>query len=212
MIKNSKKTKSIAGKNGGAKPQPQTTTPAQTTAPIITASVAGKPALASVAPAKPAAAVTPVAAPAMTKPVVTQPLPVKSTAVSTPAAAPVASKPVVPAAAPTVKPLTAPPPPPAPVAKAPVAIPSRKVGRISFELLKPEAKAVCVAGSFNGWKPEQAPLVRTGNGRWVGEMTVNPGKYEYLFVVDGQWIPDPNAKETVQNPFGGRNSVLTVSE
>jgi hypothetical protein len=30
--------------------------------------------------------------------------------------------------------------------------------------------------------------------------------------VDGQWLPDPNAKESVENPFGGRNSVLTVSE
>jgi hypothetical protein len=35
--------------------------------------------------------------------------------------------------------------------------------------------------------------------------------YEYCLVVDGQWIPDPKAKETVGNPFGGRNSVLTVS-
>jgi len=40
---------------------------------------------------------------------------------------------------------------------------------------------------------------------------VNPGRYEYLFVVDGQWLPDPNAKESVANPFGGRNSVLRVS-
>jgi hypothetical protein len=30
--------------------------------------------------------------------------------------------------------------------------------------------------------------------------------------VDGQWLPDPNAKESVENPFGGRNSVLVVSE
>jgi hypothetical protein len=36
------------------------------------------------------------------------------------------------------------------------------------------------------------------------------GRHEYLFVVDGQWLPDPKAKESVQNPFGGRNSVLVV--
>jgi hypothetical protein len=51
-----------------------------------------------------------------------------------------------------------------------------------------------------------------GDGRWEGDLAVGAGRYEYLFVVDGQWLPDPNAKETVQNPFGGRNSVLTVSE
>jgi 1,4-alpha-glucan branching enzyme len=87
-----------------------------------------------------------------------------------------------------------------------------KAGRVSLELVKPGAKKVCVAGSFNGWKPEKAPLIPVGDGHWVGNLAVDPGRYEYLFVVDGQWLPDPNAKETVQNPYGGRNSVLTVSE
>ena len=84
--------------------------------------------------------------------------------------------------------------------------------RASFELIKPDAKSACVAGSFNDWRPERAPLVPTGNGRWVADVALKPGRHEYLFVVDGQWIPDPNAKETVQNPFGGRNSILGVSE
>jgi len=29
-------------------------------------------------------------------------------------------------------------------------------------------------------------------------------------VVDGQWISDPNAKESVRNDFGSTNSVLVV--
>ena len=88
---------------------------------------------------------------------------------------------------------------------------ARRVGRVSFELVKPGAKQVCVAGSFNGWKPERSPLAPKGDGRFVGDLTVDPGRHEYLFVVDGQWLPDPKAKEAVQNPFGGTNSVLTVS-
>jgi 1,4-alpha-glucan branching enzyme len=86
-----------------------------------------------------------------------------------------------------------------------------KPNQVSLELVKPDAKTVCVAGSFNEWKPEKTPLASAGNGRWVGDLTVKPGRHEYLFVVDGQWVPDPNAKETVQNPFGGKNSVLVVS-
>ena len=86
-----------------------------------------------------------------------------------------------------------------------------KANRISLELIKPEAKHVCVAGSFNEWKPERTPLVARGHGRWAGDLAVKPGRHEYLFVVDGQWVPDPNAKESVQNPFGGTNSVLVVS-
>jgi 1,4-alpha-glucan branching enzyme len=82
---------------------------------------------------------------------------------------------------------------------------------ISLELVKPGAKQVAVAGDFNDWKPERTPLVQIGNGRWVGDLNVKPGRHEYLFVVDGQWLPDPNAKENVQNPFGGKNSVLIVS-
>ena len=87
-----------------------------------------------------------------------------------------------------------------------------KQPKIALELLKPGAKQVFVAGSFNEWRPERAPLVQVGNGRWKGELAVAPGRHEYLFVVDGQWVPDPNAKETTQNPYGGKNSVLIVAE
>jgi 1,4-alpha-glucan branching enzyme len=86
-----------------------------------------------------------------------------------------------------------------------------RTNQVSLELVKPGAKTVYVAGSFNEWKPENTPLAPAGNGRWVGDVTIKPGRHEYLFVVDGQWLPDPNAKETVQNPFGGRNSVLQVN-
>ena len=91
-------------------------------------------------------------------------------------------------------------------------IASPKANRVSLELIKPEAKNVFVAGSFNEWKPEKTPLARVGDGRLAGELAVKPGRHEYLFVVDGQWLPDPAAKESVQNPFGGRNSLLVVSE
>ena len=91
-------------------------------------------------------------------------------------------------------------------------IAAAQANHVSFELVKADAQKVCVAGSFNQWQPEQTPLVPVGNGRWVGDLTVQPGRYEYLFVVDGQWLPDPNAKDSVQNPFGGKNSVLIASE
>lgn len=87
-----------------------------------------------------------------------------------------------------------------------------KSNRVSLQLVKPEAQQVFVAGSFNEWKPETTPLVPKGDGRWVGDLSIKPGRHEYMFVVDGQWMPDPNAKESVQNPYGGKNSVLVVSE
>ncbi len=83
--------------------------------------------------------------------------------------------------------------------------------RILLELINADAKSVCVAGTFNEWNPQKTPLSAVGGGRWAGDLPVKAGRYEYLFVVDGQWLPDPNAKESVENPFGGKNSVLEVS-
>ena len=102
------------------------------------------------------------------------------------------------------------PKPIAPPPSAPTRMQNSKPTRVALDFVKPEAKSVCVAGSFNGWKPDSTPLAKQGNGHWVGDLNVGPGRYEYLFVVDGQWLPDPNAKEAVQNPFGGKNSVLLV--
>ena len=88
----------------------------------------------------------------------------------------------------------------------------RQPAGVALELVEPAAKQVFVAGSFNGWKPEVTPLASQGNGRWKGDLRLTPGRHEYLFVVDGHWLPDPNARESVANPFGGRNSVITVSQ
>jgi 1,4-alpha-glucan branching enzyme len=82
---------------------------------------------------------------------------------------------------------------------------------VLLEIVSPAAKKVLVAGSFNEWNPERTPLVPASNGRWTGNLKLGPGRHEYLFVVDGQWLPDPNARESVENPFGGRNSVLKVA-
>lgn len=82
---------------------------------------------------------------------------------------------------------------------------------VHFEFTHPTARSVCIAGSFNHWQPEAKPMHSTGNGHWVKESALPPGTYEYRLVVDGQWMPDPQARETVPNPFGGVNSVLKVA-
>ena len=81
---------------------------------------------------------------------------------------------------------------------------------VRFEFTHPTATTVSVAGTFNEWQPEARTLHSTGTGRWWNEIALAPGTYEYCLVVDGQWMPDPLAKETVPNPFGGKNSVLKV--
>jgi hypothetical protein len=53
-------------------------------------------------------------------------------------------------------------------------------------------------------------MVALGNGRWLKELALPPGTYEYLIVADGKWTPDPSAEETAPNPFGGVNSLVII--
>ncbi len=82
---------------------------------------------------------------------------------------------------------------------------------VRFEFTHPTAHTVCVAGCVNKWQPEAKALPPSGGGRWLKETALTPGTNEYCLVVDGQWMPDPLARETVPNPFGGRNSILRVA-
>lgn len=81
---------------------------------------------------------------------------------------------------------------------------------VQFKFTHPTAVSVSLAGCFNHWQPEAKTRHPAGGGHWVKETALPPGTYEYCFVVDGQWMPDPLATDHVPNPFGGKNSVLTV--
>lgn len=81
---------------------------------------------------------------------------------------------------------------------------------VCVEFKHPCASEVRIAGSFNEWHPSVTPMIRLADGKWAKELTLPPGRYEYRFVVDGQWVDDPAAKETLPNPFGGFNAVLIV--
>jgi len=41
-------------------------------------------------------------------------------------------------------------------------------------------------------------------------IAVRPGRYQYKFVADGQWLHDPKAQENVPDPHGSLNSVIEV--
>jgi 1,4-alpha-glucan branching enzyme len=81
---------------------------------------------------------------------------------------------------------------------------------VEITLSAPQAKAVAIAGTFNNWDPSKTPMRRVRNGDWSARVTLPPGRHEYRFVVDGQWLSDPGARESVPNPYGATNSVLAV--
>ena len=83
---------------------------------------------------------------------------------------------------------------------------------VRLVLLQPGARSVSVAGDFNGWNPAQTPLERSGDGMWTATIPLKPGRYQYMFVIDGkQWIADPLATEEATDGFGSQNAVLDVA-
>ena len=82
--------------------------------------------------------------------------------------------------------------------------------RYEFLFSAPEAREVCLAGDFNQWKVCETRLTPVGEGVWSVSMEIPRGRHEYMFVVDGQWITDPNAAVTLDDGFGHRNAVLSL--
>ena len=82
---------------------------------------------------------------------------------------------------------------------------------VRLVIVQPGATTIEVAGDFNGWDPRRTPLEQTSSGAWTVTLPLEPGRYEYMFVVDGkQWIADPFAVEQNDDGFGSRNAVLDV--
>lgn len=87
----------------------------------------------------------------------------------------------------------------------------KKQKKVKFELMAPEANEVLLTGDFNSWDENGIALRRDRNGIWRTSMNLNLGRYEYKFIVDGQWWTDPANTESVTNTYGSQNSVITVT-
>lgn len=72
---------------------------------------------------------------------------------------------------------------------------------------------VYLAGTFNGWEAAK-DLMTDDDGDGIYEITLElrPGRYEYKFVRDGQWLTDESADDFADDGYGGKNSVLHVPE
>lgn len=87
------------------------------------------------------------------------------------------------------------------------AAPGRVV--VQFRLGAPEAREVALVGDFNGWKPTHQ-LHQVADGVWVVDVALEPGVYNYVFMVDGTTLRlDPLAPH-VTDGFGGSSSRLSV--
>lgn len=95
---------------------------------------------------------------------------------------------------------------------APQAVVSAQTVYMRVALLNPQAESVTIAGDFNGWDPQSLPLRRADNGLWTITIPLKPGRYEYMYQVDGKWVTDPLASEFSPDGFGEENAVLNVQD
>jgi hypothetical protein len=48
------------------------------------------------------------------------------------------------------------------------------------------------------------------HGQWETTVPLAPGRYQYKFLADGEWLLDPAAQQNVPNEYGSLNSVVEV--
>lgn len=89
-----------------------------------------------------------------------------------------------------------------------------KTGRVPvvFTLNLPGARSVAVIGSFNQWDAQGGEMrFDSAQKRWILQVELPRGRYEYAFLVDGQKVvTDPGALLLQDDGFGSQNAILMV--
>ena len=94
---------------------------------------------------------------------------------------------------------------------------SKKTSKTAFSCHAPDAEKVFLAGEFNGWSKDGTPMKKETSGKWSVKVALDPGKYQYKFVVDGEWCCAPACSgshacpDCVVNEHGTMNRIITVS-
>ncbi|MBK7336186.1 MAG: hypothetical protein IPJ00_08460 [Saprospirales bacterium] len=89
--------------------------------------------------------------------------------------------------------------------KTPVTMP------VTLRLRDLKYKSVRIKGEMNAWNPNEGVMVLK-NGIWELGFQLNPGDYQYVFVVDGKEITDPKNPQKASNGSGGYNSLLSLKK
>jgi hypothetical protein len=70
-----------------------------------------------------------------------------------------------------------------------------------------DASIVTLAGSFNNWNQSQLVCGHEGD-EWICRVDLDAGDYTYKFIVDGNWVLDPDNPNTAVDDAGNTNNVL----
>ena len=87
----------------------------------------------------------------------------------------------------------------------------RNLHHANFFCLAPKARQVSLIGDFNDWNPRATPMTRQPDGRWLASVEMSHGYHQYLFLVDGERVLDPNAAGKARNEHNEPVSLRAIS-
>ncbi|MFH2012110.1 MAG: isoamylase early set domain-containing protein [Pseudomonadota bacterium] len=82
--------------------------------------------------------------------------------------------------------------------------------RTTFTFEAAWADEVILMGDFNNWDAKKHPMKKDKAGIWKKTAILSPGRYEYKFLVNGQWENDPENDQTSVNCFGTQNNIINI--
>lgn len=91
-------------------------------------------------------------------------------------------------------------------------IKTKPVCKVTFSVFAKEATNVAVVGDFNNWDVAAGTMAKLKNGTFKALFEIpKDASYEFKYVVDGEFVNEPEADSQVWNDFAGaENSVLAV--
>jgi 1,4-alpha-glucan branching enzyme len=85
----------------------------------------------------------------------------------------------------------------------------KKKGTVRFTVAPAcGARRTFLVGDFTGWEP--MPM-RKQKGTFGVTVPLESGTYHYKFVVDDEWMTDPDHDDVAVSPLGTVNSVAVVT-
>ena len=75
---------------------------------------------------------------------------------------------------------------------------------------KGDEEKVMIKGEFNAWNPNNTVLQKKGS-TFTSFAMLSPGKYQYLYVIDGEEMRDPLNPDSISNGMGGWNSLINIA-
>jgi 1,4-alpha-glucan branching enzyme len=98
-----------------------------------------------------------------------------------------------------------------PTAALPLYSAKRNLHHAAFFCRTPKAQQVALVGDFNHWNPSATPMRRMPDGRWMASLELPHGHHQYLFLVDGKSVLDPNASGETRNERNEPVSLIALS-